>query len=69
MNIPLPGGDVLIPDADFAAKIGATRRTLGNLDHEGCPFILLGGKKYRPEKEALSWVASRIQRKTSAAEK
>jgi hypothetical protein len=63
MNIPLPDGDVLIPDAEFAEKIGATRRTLANHDHEGCPFIMVAGRKYRPLNEALNWIASRIQRR------
>ena len=62
MHIPLPNGDLLIPDIEFAEKIGVTRRTLGNLDRQGCPFILVGGCKYRPQNEALSWIASRIQR-------
>ena len=29
MHIPLPNGDALIPDIEFAEKIGVTRRTLG----------------------------------------
>jgi hypothetical protein len=62
MHIPLPNGDVLIPDAEFAEKIDATRRTLGNLDHQGCPFVMVAGRKYRPLNEGLSWIGSRIQR-------
>jgi hypothetical protein len=62
MRIQLPDGDELVPDEEFAKKIGVTRRTLGNLDHEGCPFVMIGGKKYRPLNEALSWIGSRIQR-------
>jgi hypothetical protein len=63
MDIPLPNGDVLIPDAEFAEKLNVTRRTLGNLDGEGCPFVMIGGRKYRPLNEGLTWVASRIRRR------
>ena len=63
MHIPLPNGDVLIPDGEFAEKLGATRRTLGNLDREGCPFVMVAGIKYRPLNEGLDFIASRIQRK------
>jgi hypothetical protein len=62
MHIPLPNGDVLIPDAEFAEKIAATRRTLGNLDHQGCPFAMIAGRKYRPLNEGLNWIGSRIKR-------
>ena len=50
-----------IPDAEFAEKIDATRRRLGNLDREGCPFVTIAGRKYRPLNEALNWFSSRIQ--------
>ena len=63
MHIPLPSGDVLIPDIEFAEKINATRRTLGNLDHEGCPYVMIAGRKYRPLNEGLNWIGSRIQRR------
>jgi hypothetical protein len=63
MHIPLPNGDLLIPDIEFAEKIGVTRRTLSNLDCEGCPFIVVAGRKYRPLNEGLHWIASRIQRR------
>jgi hypothetical protein len=65
MHIPLPNGDVLVPDAEFAEKLDITRRTLGNLDHEGCPFVLIGGCKYRPLNEGLSFIGSRIQRRNA----
>jgi hypothetical protein len=63
IRIPLPNGDELIPDIEFAEKLSVTRRTLGNLDREGLPFILIGGCKYRPLTEGLNWIASRIQRR------
>jgi hypothetical protein len=64
MHIPIPGGDVLIPDSEFASLLdGVTRRTLSNYDHEGLPFVRIGGKKYRPQNESLAWIASRIQRR------
>ncbi len=62
MHIPLPNGDVLIPDGEFAKKLGVTRRTLGNLDHDGCPFVMIAGLKYRPLNEGLDFIASRIKR-------
>jgi hypothetical protein len=65
MHIPLPNGDTLIPDGEFAEKVGATRRTLGNYDREGCPFTIIAGVKYRPLREGLSWFESRIKRRNS----
>jgi hypothetical protein len=63
MHIQIPN-DVLIPDSEFASLLdNITRRTLGNYDREGLPFVMVGGKKYRPRDEALAWVASRIQRR------
>lgn len=63
MHIELPNGDKLIPDAEFAERLGIVRRTLGNWDAKGCPFAIIGGQKYRPLNEGLAWVASRIQRR------
>ena len=63
MHISLPSGDQLIPDIEFAEKLNVTRRTLGNFDREGCPFVIIGGCKYRPLNEGLNWIASRIQRR------
>jgi hypothetical protein len=62
MHIQIPD-DILIPDAEFAEKVGATRRTLGNYDNEGCPYAIIAGVKYRPLNEGLTWIASRIQRR------
>ena len=63
MHIPLPNGDTLIPDGEFAEKVGATRRTLGNYDQKGCPYTIIAGIKYRPLNEGLAWFASRIKRR------
>jgi hypothetical protein len=63
MNIPLPNGDELIPDAEFAGLLAVTQRTLTSYDSEGCPFAMVGGRKYRPKNEGLTWVASRIRRR------
>jgi hypothetical protein len=63
MRIPLPNGDELIPDAEFLKKAGdVTPRTGNNWDKEGCPYTHIGGIKYRPEREGLNWLASRIKR-------
>ena len=63
MHIPLPNGDTLIPNAEFADKLGVVIRTLDNYDRKGLPFAMIGGKKYRPLTEGMSWIASRIQRR------
>jgi hypothetical protein len=62
MHIEIPN-DVLIPDGEFAEKVGATRRTLLGYDKLGCPYVVIAGVKYRPLNEGLSWIASRIQRR------
>jgi len=64
MRIPLPDGDELIPDAEFLKQAGGvTYRTGLNWDNQGCPYTMIGGKKYRPLREGLSWLASRIKRR------
>jgi len=62
VHIDLPNGDKLVPNAEFADKLGVVVRTLNNYDRKGLPFIKIGGLKYRPLKEGLEWVASRIER-------
>jgi hypothetical protein len=63
-RIEIPG-DVLVLDAEFCNEAlgGATRRTASNLDAQGLPFVLVAGRKYRPLKEGLAWLAKRIQRR------
>ena len=64
MHIPLPNGDVLIPDAEFLKLAGdVTARTGNGWDQQGCPHVLIGGRKYRPKNEGLTWLASRIRRR------
>jgi hypothetical protein len=64
MHIPLPNGDTLVPDPEFLAQAGGvTYRTGLNWDKEGCPYTIIGGIKYRPLQEGLSWIASRIKRR------
>jgi len=64
MHIPLPNGDVLIPDDEFLKLAGdVTARTGNGWDHQGCPYVLIGNRKYRPKTEALNWLASRIRRR------
>jgi hypothetical protein len=64
VHIPLPDGDVLIPDAEFLKLAGdVTARTGNGWDQQGCPHVLIGGRKYRPKNEALEWLASRIRRR------
>ena len=63
MHIKLPNGDTLVPDGEIAAELAVVRRTLGGWDRHGCPFVIVGGRKYRPRNETLEWIASRIQRR------
>jgi len=63
-RIKIPG-DTLIPDAAFCTEVlgGVTRRTAHRLETEGLPFVLIGGRKYRPVAEGRAWLATRIKRK------
>jgi hypothetical protein len=64
VGIPLPSGDVLIPDAEFRELAGGVTARTGNAwDHEGCPYTYIGGRKYRPRNEGLEWIAGRIRRR------
>jgi hypothetical protein len=64
MQIPLPNGDVLVPDAEFREKAGdVSERTGRDWDKQGCPFLMIGGKKYRPLNDGLNWLAARVQRR------
>jgi hypothetical protein len=70
MHIPLPNGDVLIPDAEFLKKAGGiTPRTGTNWDKEGCPHCYIKNLKYRPEREAMQWLAGRIRRRNPRRDK
>ena len=63
-HIPLPNGDVLIPDAEFLELAGGvTARTGNGWDQQGCPHTYIGNRKYRPQNEGLNWLASRIRRR------
>jgi hypothetical protein len=63
-RIPLPNGDALIPDAEFLEIAGGvTARTGNTWDKQGCPFVIIGGRKWRPKNEGLAWIASRIRRR------
>ena len=64
MHIPLPNGDVLVPDCEFLQQAGGvTYRTGLNWDKAGCPHTHIGGKKYRPLQEGMAWLAARIKRR------
>jgi hypothetical protein len=64
MHIPLPNGDVLIPDAEFLELAGGvTARTGSSWDQQGCPHTYIGNRKYRPKNEGLQWLASQIRRR------
>ena len=57
--------DTLIPDGDFCREVlgGVTRRTAFRFEREGLPFVMVGGRKYRPLNEGHAWLATRIQRR------
>jgi hypothetical protein len=66
MHIPLPDGDVLIPDAEFGALLSnppLTARTLWTYEQRGLPVVKIGGRKYRPQRASLEWVAAQIKRR------
>jgi hypothetical protein len=66
MHIQLPNGDKLVPDVEFLKIAGdVTPRTGNNWDKQGCPFLMIANKKYRPLNEGLNWLASRILRRNS----
>ena len=62
-HIPLPGGDTLVADSEIAEELDVTQRTLTSYDKQGCPFVMIGGKKWRPHDEVMTWIASRIKRR------
>jgi phage terminase Nu1 subunit (DNA packaging protein) len=62
-RIPLPDGDELIPRAEFAALLDVSPRTVQNYEQQGLPTAEVGGIRYTPRNEGLSWIAARIQRR------
>lgn len=62
VRIEIPG-DVLILDEDFCRTVlaGANRRTARRYEREGLPFVMVGGKKFRPLGQGRAWLAGRIK--------
>jgi hypothetical protein len=62
MTIKLPN-DELIPDDELAAQWHCTTRTLRRYEHEpnGLPYVIVGGRKYRPKTACSAWLAARIK--------
>jgi len=56
-------GDVLVSDEEFCALVlaGIHRRTARRYEREGLPFVMVGGKKFRPLGQGRAWLAGRIQ--------
>jgi hypothetical protein len=44
-----------------AAEEGRSERGLNREDAKGCPYIYIGGVKYRPDDEYAEYVTTRIQ--------
>jgi hypothetical protein len=63
-RIEIPG-DTLVIDPVWCDEVlgGATRRTGNRLEAEGLPYVMIGGRKYRPLNEGRRWLAARIQRR------
>ena len=63
MNIKLPN-DELIPDEEHAKGWKCTARTLRRYEHEpdGLPYVIVGGRKYRPVNACAEWLARRMRR-------
>lgn len=63
MNIHLPD-DELILDESLAEQWHCTTRTLRRYESEpnGLPYLIVGGRKYRPVKACAEWLAGRMQR-------
>ena len=63
-RIELPD-DTLVLDRDFCREVlgGVTRRTAFRFETDGLPFVMIGGRKYRPLNEGRAWLAKRIVRK------
>jgi len=61
VRIEIPD-DVLVSDAEFCATVlgGANRRTAARYEHEGPPFVVIAGRKYRPLAQGRAWLAARI---------
>ena len=61
VRIEIPG-DMLVSDSEFCATVlgGVHRRTAKRLELEGLPFIMVGGRKYRPLRQGRAWLAARI---------
>jgi hypothetical protein len=61
-EIPIDG-DVLISDEQFCQDyLNGTRRTARHYDHQGLPYVMLAGKKYRPLNACKEWLSSQIKR-------
>jgi hypothetical protein len=63
------GGDTLVTDAEFCATVlaGVHRRTARRYERDGLPFVMVGGKKYRPLGQGRAWLASRIKVRRNAS--
>jgi hypothetical protein len=63
------GDDVLIPDAEFCMLVlgGTHRRTAARYERDGLPYVMVGGRKYRPLGQGRAWLASRIKVRRNAS--
>lgn len=56
--------DELISDEQLALDWHVTQRSLARYEKQpdGLPFVLLGGRKYRPVKACRAWLERRIRK-------
>ena len=61
VRIEIPD-DMLISDKEFCATVlaGVNRRTAKRYERDGLPYVMVGGRKYRPLAQGRVWLASRI---------
>lgn len=59
--IQIPG-DELVPNEALAQEWDCTERTLNRYDKRGLPFVMVGGRKFRPLNAARDWLAGNIKR-------
>jgi hypothetical protein len=61
-QLVLADGDVARPDEDICKQEldGCTTRTAQKYDKQGCPYLIIKGKKWRPVRGVREWLSKRI---------
>jgi hypothetical protein len=62
-RIEIPDDTLVLDEVWCDEVLGCTnRRTAKRFEAGGLPYVMIGGRKYRPINEGRRWLASRIQR-------